>query len=296
MIKNRLLIAGGAGNIGRPLFDTLVGKENITILVNNSKPLNENFITLNLLDFEKTTKFVLESEKYNILIFLVGLAHKKGKKSDFEEFNNLNFMTLKNLTDAFVKYDKVPSKIIFASTISIYGERISINSYTENISCKPRTPYAITKLKAENYLRKNFDSKYWILRLAPVYSSVFKLNIDRRTKIAGKNFLVGDGNVKLSLCHQNNIISVIESIIQGEISFGTYNLSDRKIYTYKDLHDYQKNDRFLKIPKFIIWLLLLSGKIIKNNFLIENSIKLISDNIYPSKKIARQKILSYEIK
>ena len=233
MIKNRLLIAGGAGNIGRPLFDTLVGKENITILVNNSKPLNENFITLNLLDFEKTTKFVLESEKYNILIFLVGLAHKKGKKSDFEEFNNLNFMTLKNLTDAFVKYDKVPSKIIFASTISIYGERISINSYTENISCKPRTPYAITKLKAENYLRKNFDSKYWILRLAPVYSSVFKLNIDRRTKIAGKNFLVGDGNVKLSLCHQNNIISVIESIIQGEISFGTYNLSDRKIYTYK---------------------------------------------------------------
>ena len=252
MIKNRLLIAGGSGNIGRPLYETFVGKENITILVNNSKPINENCTTLNLLDFEKTKKFVKGSEKYDILIFLVGLAHKKGKKNDFEEFNNLNFMTLKNLTDAFVKHDKVPSKIIFASTISIYGERLKIDSYTEDVLPRPKTPYAITKFKAEEYLRNKLDSSSWILRLAPVYSSVFTLNIDRRLKIAGKNFLVGDGNIKLSLCHQNNIISVIESIIAGEISFGTYNLSDRKIYTYKDLHDYQKNDRFLKIPKFAI--------------------------------------------
>tara|TARA_B110000008_G_scaffold277575_1_gene319187 strand:- start:850 stop:1740 length:891 start_codon:yes stop_codon:yes gene_type:complete len=296
MKKNKVLIAGGGGNIGRPLYDSLCKKENITMLVNNSKPLSGDYINLNLLDFEKIINFVKNNKKFDVLIFLVGLAHKKGKKSDFEEFNSLNFITLKNLTDIFIKYDKVPSKIIFTSTISVYGERLNIDSYTEDVLPRPKTPYAITKFKAEEYLRNKFDSSYWILRLAPVYSSSFKLNINRRTKIIGRNFLVGDGNVKLSLCHQNNIISIIESIIAGEIDSGTYNLSDEKIYTYIDLHEYQKNDYFFKIPKFIVKFYLFIGKIIKNNFLIENSIKLISDNIYPSEKIARQKILIHKIK
>ena len=143
---------------------------------------------------------------------------------------------MKNLIEAFEECNKVPDKIIFTSTISIYGERLSIKSYTENTIPEPRSPYAITKLNAENFLRKKFDSKCWILRLAPVYSEEFKLNISRRTKIAGQNFLIGNGKVKLSLCHLNNIISAMENIIAGEISSGTYNLADDVIYSYNDLH------------------------------------------------------------
>ena len=66
--------------------------------------------------------FIENNNKYDTCIFLVGLAHRKGEKSDYQEFNSINFKTFKNLLDTFVKYKKIPNKIIFASTISIYGE------------------------------------------------------------------------------------------------------------------------------------------------------------------------------
>ena len=296
MIKKKILIAGGSGNIGKPLCEHLYKNENVTILVNSSKKSDKSCIGLNLLDDEKTKDFVNSTNKFDILIFLVGLAHKKGKKSNYEEFNNVNFITLKNLIEAFEECNKVPDKIIFTSTISIYGERLSIKAYTEKTKPEPKTPYAITKLNAEKFLKKKFPSKCWILRLAPVYSDKFKLNITRRTKIAGQNFLIGNGKVKLSLCHLNNIISVMENIIAGEISSGTYNLADDVIYSYNDLHKYHQNKFLMRVPIFIVKIFLLFGSAIKNNFLIENSIKLISDNIYPVEKIAKQLVLKYKIK
>ena len=119
MIKN---VYGGSGNIGKPLCEHLYKNENVTILVNSSKKSDKSFIGLNLLDDEKTKDFANSTNKFDILIFLVGLAHKKGEKSNYEEFNNVNFITLKNLIEAFEECNKVPDKIIFTSTISIYGE------------------------------------------------------------------------------------------------------------------------------------------------------------------------------
>ena len=66
--------------------------------------------------------------------------------------------------------------------------------YSEEAVISPESPYAVTKLKAENYLLRNYPEKSWILRLAPIYSNKFNLNIDRRTKL-GKTFKVGDGRI-----------------------------------------------------------------------------------------------------
>ena len=180
---------------------------------NKSNSFNRQSISLDLLNLKNIEVFIENNKKYDTCIFLVGLAHRKGEKSDYQEFNSINFKTFKNLLDTFVKYKKIPNKIIFASTISIYGEKLRTNKYTESHLPNPKTPYAITKLKAENYLKQNFASKYWILRLAPVYSKEFLLNIERRTEVFGKKYVIGGGNKKLSLCHLDNINSLIESII-----------------------------------------------------------------------------------
>lgn len=291
MVGKKILIAGSSGNIGSSLCRSIHKIGNVTALSNITKFSNDFSISLNLLDLKSLDNFAKSYDKFDIIIFLVGLAHKKGKRNDFEEFNDLNFNTLKNLIETLTKYKKLPEKIIFTSTISIYGERLNVNKYTEDTHPHPKSPYAITKLKAENYLKDKFKSNHWILRLAPVYSDNFSLNIDRRTKVLGKNYIVGDGNIKLSLCHLNNIILTIENIILDKIKFGVYNLSDDKIYSYRLLHDYLESRNFIKIPKFIIWVLFLIGKVIKNNFLIENGIKLMSNNIYPSNKLLKQQTL-----
>ena len=70
-------------------------------------------------------------------------------------FKSINYNTLSNLVVALEKKSKMPDKIIFASTISVYGEKLNIDVYHENSSLNPKSPYAKTKVMAEKYLRKN---------------------------------------------------------------------------------------------------------------------------------------------
>ena len=216
---------------------------------------------------------------------MVGLAHSKGKGSEYLDFQKVNYDTLVNLLSSFKKNKNIPSRIIFASTISVYGEKLDQTIYKDNFVGKPYSPYAITKLKAEKYLLSNFASKSWILRFAPVYSSSFLLNIYRRTKIGFIPYKVGNGSNKLSLCNTKNINKVVESIIKGRVPAGIYNISDSKDYTYNELNQFFKNNCLLRIPKFVVMALYQFGKVLDNSFIKENSIKLISDNIYTSKKI-----------
>ena len=99
---------------------------------------------------------------------------------------------------------KLPKKIIFASTISVYGENINKTEYLESDELNPTSPYAVSKPKAEEYLNKNFADRCWILGLHLVYGKDFSLNIDRRTKINEYFYKVGDG--------QKNCLYVISKI------------------------------------------------------------------------------------
>jgi len=52
--------------------------------------------------------------------------------------------------------NKLPTKIVFSSTISVYGERYGITEYREDCDLKPRSPYAVTKKMAEGLLLTQF--------------------------------------------------------------------------------------------------------------------------------------------
>ena len=143
----------------------------------------------------------------------------------------------------------------------------------------------MTKLEAEQYLLDNFGNKSWILRFAPVYSSDFLLNINRRTRMGGRFYRVGNGSKNLSLCNIENIDVVVEAIMNDKVPAGIYNLSDPKEYTYDELLRWQKANWVFPIPVFSVKLLYHLGKYINSTFLKENTVKLISDNIFPSDKI-----------
>ena len=271
----RLLVAGGTGIIGS-FFINKYHDHDITFICSKDCDLrSKNLIR----------DYFSNSPKYEILIYLVGLAHSKGKGKDLPEFKKVNYQTLVNLLSVFEDNNKVPDKIIFASTISVYGERYHQNIYHEDMVPKPFSPYAVTKLQAEQYLLNKHVDKSWILRFAPVYSSYFLLNINRRTRMGGRFYQIGKGSKKLSLCNIENIGAVVESIIKNKVPEGIYNLSDPKEYTYEELLRWQKANWVLTIPAFTAKLLYYLGNFINSTFLKENTVKLISDNIFPSEKI-----------
>jgi nucleoside-diphosphate-sugar epimerase len=102
--------------------------------------LGDNYFSLDLTNELEVSTFSKSLPKHNALIFLVGLAHKKGKGKELDEFRRINKQTLVNLLSKLDEKDKLPEKIIFASTISIYGEKINQNVYNED---SEKTPLAL---------------------------------------------------------------------------------------------------------------------------------------------------------
>ncbi|MBI87035.1 MAG: hypothetical protein CMG63_03025 [Candidatus Marinimicrobia bacterium] len=281
----KILIAGASGYIGSYICQEYDGKHNLFKLKYKNGNLKNDYITLDLTNKNEIKHFVKKSNKFDILIFLVGLAHKKGKDKDLKDFRILNKSTLVNLLSVLKKNKKTPSKIIFASTISVYGERMDKTRYYEDCLASPSSPYAKTKLESEKYLLENFNKKSWIFRFAPVYTKDFNVNIDRRTKLGRFYYKVGDGSKKLSLCHGSNIVKSISGVLNNKIPHGIYNISDKYNYTYNDLLSYVGSSNILPIPSILVNLIFYLGKISGNYFIKENSIKLLSSNVYSSKKI-----------
>jgi len=280
------MIAGADGIIGNKLYHYYNGCVSLTTIGFYDKNGRYTY-SGDLSDRDTAASVAKACYKPDILIFLIGLAHAKGKGKDLSAFQQVNYQTLVNLVTALKTAGKTPSKIVFASTISVYGERYNQDRYDETLMPIPFSPYAVTKLYAEQYLKDNFLDKSWILRFAPVYSSKFLLNINRRTKISNIFYKIGNGTKKLSLCNIDNIKAAVEGIIDGVIPAGIYNISDSMSYSYNDLLNYQGASFIFRIPVLAIRLLYILGRITNNIFLKENSTKLITDNIFPSDKIQK---------
>jgi len=284
--KRNIIIAGSSGIIGSFLFNELSkNKELIVTGIGAEKLERKNYLQIDLTNPDNTNKVINEISKPDILIFLVALAHEKGKNKELDTFRLINFTTLVNLMEVLKKQDKLPEKIIFSSTISVYGEKYNIKEYFEDAEKTPKSPYAVTKLQAEEYLLKNFKDISFILRFTPVYSEKFKLNIERRAKIKNYFYRVGEGTNRLSLLSIKNIFYVVEAIINDEVPVGVYNVSDQSEYIFSDLLDILHAKKVIRIPKIFVKIIYYLNSITKINFIAENTIKLLTDNIYPSDKL-----------
>lgn len=289
-----ILISGSDGFIGQHVVEQLLHKYNISTIGYYNRYRNSTYngnLTIN----KFVNEVVAKCKTPDVLIFLVGLAHKKGKGADYGLFEQVNLHTLINLINGLDQENKLPEKIIFASTISVYGERSDVTAYTETTQLQPFSPYAVTKQKAEEFLIQNYPDRSYIFRFAPVYSPDFMLNIERRVKIGSYFYRVGNGESKLSLCNIKNIQNAIDGVINDLVPAGIYNISDPKPYTYNDLLKNQGASVVLRLPKFAIKSLYFLGILTKNIFLKENSIKLLTDNTFPSDKIQKYTNLTVTI-
>ena len=154
-MKN-VLITGANGFIGSFLFNLIKDKYSTSAIVNNDKQNKENYHSIDLTNKNNVKAFAEKCDHFDALIFLVGLAHKKGKRKEINDFRLINKITLINLFSELEKQNKLPNKIIFSSTISVYGEKINKNIYEESSSKEPISPYAVTKLEAEQFLLKKW--------------------------------------------------------------------------------------------------------------------------------------------
>ena len=104
------------------------------------------------------------------------------------------------------------ARIIFASSISVYGKRLAQIPADEGTATRPDTPYAKTKLQAEKIIASKPD--HVILRIGPMYGPGFEeyFKVLRMLK-EGSMRVLGSGNNHVPFVHAEDVAQAIRAAI-----------------------------------------------------------------------------------
>ncbi len=138
----KLLFTGGTGFLGRNVRPILDKRYEVTTC--GITP--DDMIKVNL------AKEAPElPEKYDIVLHACGKAHVVPKtEAEKQAFYDVNYKGTIHLCDALEKVG-APKALIFISTMSVYGDVAGKDS-TEETPLRGDSPYADSKIKAEQYL------------------------------------------------------------------------------------------------------------------------------------------------
>jgi UDP-glucose 4-epimerase len=162
-----VLITGGAGFIGTCLKKALIKLSYNVTSIDISYNKNEENLKEIHVDIRKPKSFKkIENQKFDIIFHLAaqtsGLVSEENPKLDFET----NILGTSNVV-IFAKKVKA-KKIIFSSSMAVYGNPIKTYRVNETSKLNPASNYGVSKLAGEKILLKsNID--YTILRLFNVY-------------------------------------------------------------------------------------------------------------------------------
>lgn len=141
-MKKRLLFTGATGFLGKNIKPILMESYEVTTLGASDK----NDIKV---DLAKDVPHI--SSQYDVVLHAAGKAHSIPKTdSEIKEFYDTNYTGTVNLCSALESHG-VPKSFIFISTVAVYGVDSGEN-ITENEHLNGNTPYASSKIMAEQYL------------------------------------------------------------------------------------------------------------------------------------------------
>jgi UDP-glucose 4-epimerase len=187
-MKFNFLITGGAGYIGSHVAHLLIDKgHSVTIidsLVNGNKKLIPKKAKLHICDIADKIKVteIIKQKKFDLVMHFAGLIRVDESVKKPKKYINYNYKKSKIFFNICLKHKL--KKLIFSSTASVYGN--VKKKVSENHKKNPLNPYALSKLKTENFIIQQSKKKlisYMILRYFNVAGSDKKL----RTGIVSKN-------------------------------------------------------------------------------------------------------------
>lgn len=161
----RALITGGAGYIGSTVSNYLLDRgHDVTIIDNlstgliNNIPKKATFFKIDISDSKKIDKIFFK-QKFDIVFhFAAFINNEESLKSPKKYYDN-NYIKGKIFFENCLKHNL--NKIIFSSTAAVYGnQKRKVN---ENTKLKPLSPYSKSKIKIEQFLKKNKNKIHCII-------------------------------------------------------------------------------------------------------------------------------------
>lgn len=248
--ENKVLLTGRSGFIGSEIFKGLVTNK-VDVVSYGRRQEDDVF-------FDMKNEVDVDS-KFSCVIHCAGLAHVKASKGSHHE---VNYLGTKILLES-LKGEHIPRRFIFLSTVAVYGLDSGFG-IDETTVPTPRTPYGISKYKAEELISKwsqDNNVEYIILRiplvvgpnppgnLGKLYDSISK----------GKYIRIRNNFAKKSFVCLRDLSELILKLSDAKKDYtpGTYNVTDGGGISFSDIEDYflekTKNTPLVTVPYFLLY-------------------------------------------
>ncbi|CAN5190053.1 GDP-mannose 4,6-dehydratase [soil metagenome] len=160
--RTEILVTGGAGFIGSHLVEQLLQNNYKVTVVDNFDPFYSKDIKrknlsevisnpyLNVLDFDILNKEALYTKLTGCYEAIVHLAAKAGVRPSIEDpiaYQDVNVKGTQNMLE-FARHKNI-RQFVFASSSSVYGTNTNFPWKESDVSLKPISPYASTKISGE---------------------------------------------------------------------------------------------------------------------------------------------------
>jgi len=172
----KFLVTGGAGFIGSNIVGALLERgHSVRILDNFSTGRRENVVEfkddIELIEGDIRSYHIVKQAVKGIEVILHEAALPSVPRSinDPITSNEVNVGGTLNILDA--AKDAGVKRVVFASSSSIYGDNPELPKH-EGMTPRPLSPYAVSKLTGEHYLRV-FNKLYGLETIALRYFNVF---------------------------------------------------------------------------------------------------------------------------
>lgn len=253
----RFLVTGGAGFIGSHLTESLLSegheavcldnfndfydpqfkKENVAPLLNHPK---FTLVEGDICD-ETTLQKIFNSHSFDQVIHLAARAGVRPSLKQPRLYVDVNVDGTVNLLETMRQFNV--SKMVFASSSSVYGENKKVPFSEGDPLLHPISPYAATKIAGEVLCRtyhQLYDISSICLRFFTVYGPRQRpeMAIYKFTKAIFEEqelTLFGDGGSKRDYTYISDIVDGICRAVKQEAGFAIYNLGDSQPVALKDL-------------------------------------------------------------
>lgn len=163
------------------------------------------------------------------VIHLAGLAHDTKNTQDKSAYYKVNYELTKHLYDWYLKSSA--KKFIYASSVKAVADSVE-GELTEDTPARPLTPYGISKMKAEEYIRQLSlgitDKAFYLLRPCMVHGPGNKGNLNLLYKFVNKGipYPLGAFNNVRSFLSVDNFCFVCKELLTRDVPSGAYNVAD----------------------------------------------------------------------
>ena len=241
----KILITGASGFIGSFIVEEALKRGFETwaaVRKSSSKAYLQderiNFIELNLSSKEQLVE-QLKGKGFDYVVHAAGVTKCLNK----QDFSRINTLGTKNLVDALREVGMPLKRLVFISSLSIFGaikEQQPYEEIRETDSPQPNTAYGKSKLEAEKYLESlGTRVPYIILRPTGVYGPREKDYFIMAKSIKGHSDLaVGYKRQDITFVYVQDVVQAVFLALEKGENGRKYFLSDGLVYqstTFSDL-------------------------------------------------------------